>query len=50
MIEYELDIPSLIEDGIQISEWNSFYNVQELHSSSMINWLLMIEMLILLID
>ena len=50
IIEYELDIPSLIEDGIQISEWNSFYNVQELHSSSMINWLLMIEMLILLID
>ncbi|KAK8795787.1 hypothetical protein WA171_003756 [Blastocystis sp. BT1] len=28
------NIPSLIEDGIQISEWNSFYNVQELHSSN----------------
>ena len=48
MIEYDLDIPSLTDEGIQLN--SAFNGVQELNSSSMIDWLIMIEMLILLID
>ena len=55
IIEYDLDIPSLTQKRIHM-RWNSVqrlgkdYNVRELHSSSMIDWLIMIEMLILLIN
>ena len=49
MIESELDIPSLTDDGIQMNG-DSFIGVKELNSSSMIDELLLIEMLILLID
>ena len=49
MIEYELDIPSLTNEGIQLGK-EAFYEVIELNSSSMIDELIMIEMLILLID
>ena len=55
IIEYDLDIPSLTQKRIHM-RWNSVqrlgkdYNVRELHSSSTIDWLIMIEMLILLID
>ena len=45
MIEFELDIPSLTLDEIQMGSC-AFENVDELDSSSMIDWLLMIEMLI----
>ena len=48
MIKFELDIPLLTEDGIQMDY--VFSRVKELTSSSMINELIMIEMLILLID
>ena len=48
MIEYELDIPSLTEHGILLG--GAFWKVRELTSSSKIEWLIMIEMLILLID
>ena len=48
MIEFELDNPLLTQDGIQLS--SVFMNVIELNSSSMIDELIMIEMLILLID
>ena len=48
MIEYKLDIPSLTEDGIQMED--SFYDVKELNSSSMIDLSIIIKMLILLID
>ena len=48
MIEFELDIPSLTLDEIQIDSC-AFENVDELDSSSMIDWLIMIEMLIVLI-
>ena len=48
MIEFELDIPSLTLDEIQMDSC-AFENVDELDSSSMIDWLLMIEMLIVLI-
>ena len=48
MIEFELDIPLLTEDGIQMEY--SFSRVKELDSSSMIDELILIEMLILLID
>ena len=47
MIEYKLDIPSLTEDGIQMED--SFYDVKELNSSSMIDLSIIIKMLILLI-
>ena len=52
MIEFELDIPSLSEEGIEMKYYGDkpFEGVRELHSSSMIDWLLMNEMLILLID
>ena len=46
MIEFELDIPLLTEDGIQMEY--SFSRVKELDSSSMIDELILIEMLILL--
>ena len=49
MIEFELDIPLLTEDGIRICK-NTFYNVKKLSSSSTIDLLIMIEMLILLIN
>ena len=48
MIEFELDIPSLTLDEIQMGSC-AFENVDELNSSSMIDWLIMIEMLIVLI-
>ncbi len=47
MIVSELDIPSLTEDGIKMTD-DAFSKVKELNSSSMIDWLIMIEMLILL--
>ena len=52
MIEFELDIPSLSEEGIEMEYYGDkpFEGVRELHSSSMIDWLIMNEMLILLID
>ena len=53
MIEFELDIPSLTDEGIQLKrydQWIPYMNVRVLHSSSMIDYLLMIEMLILLIN
>ena len=52
MIEFELDIPSLSEEGIEMEYYKDklFEGVRELHSSSMIDWLIMNEMLILLID
>ena len=51
MIEFELDIPSLSEEGIEMEYRDKpFEEVRELHSSSMIDWLIMNEMLILLID
>ena len=51
MIEFELDIPSLSEEGIEMEYYKDklFEGVRELHSSSMIDWLIMIEMLIVLI-
>ena len=36
MIEFDLDFPSLTRDGIMIDKY-VFYNVEELHSSSMID-------------
>ncbi len=51
MIEFDLDIPSLSEEGIELKEGfnKPFDRVRELSSRSMIDWLLMIEMLIVLI-
>ena len=49
MTEFELDIPSLTQEGIQMNDY-VFSKVRELQSISMIDWLLMIEMLILLVD
>ena len=49
MIGFELDIPSLTRKGIQMNEY-AFGEVDELDSSSMIDWLIMTEMLILLIS
>jgi len=48
MIVFELDIPSLTLNEIQMGSC-AFENVDELDSSSMIDWLIMIEMLIVLI-
>ena len=48
IIEFDLDIPSLTSEGIQMSK--AFGEVRELVCSSMIDELLIIEMLILLID
>ena len=51
MIEFELDISSLSEEGIEMEYRDKpFEEVRELHSSSMIGLLLMNEMLIVLID
>ena len=51
MIVFELDISSLSEEGIEMEYRDKpFEGVRELHSSSMIDWLLMNEMLIVLID
>ena len=46
IFEYELDIPSLTDEGIQLNE--SFINVIELNSLSIFDKLIMIKMLILL--
>ena len=46
-IEFELDIPSLTEQGIQMT-CKAFNNVKVLTCSSKIDWLILIEMLILL--
>ena len=48
MMRCEIDIPKLNKEGIEMGI-ESFDNVKELNSSSMIEWLLMIEMLIVLI-
>ena len=48
MIEFELDIPSLSEEGIEM-RYEGFENVNVLTSASMIGLLIMIEMLIVLI-
>ena len=50
LIEFELDIPSLPEDGIQIKGNDVFCEVTELNSWGMLACLIMIEMLILSID
>ena len=48
MIEFELDIPSLSEEGIEMEYRDKpFEGVRELHSSSMIDWLIMIEIVLL---
>ena len=49
MIEFESDIPSLSEEGIEM-RYEGFENVNVLISASMIGWLLMNEMLIHLIE
>ena len=49
LLVFELDIPSLTQQAIQM-RYYSFEEVKELISSSMINCLILIEMLILLID
>ena len=49
MIEFELDIPSLTDEGIQIDD-DSFKRVRVISSSSMGDWLIMTKILILLID
>ena len=46
--EFELDIPSLTDEGIQISY--AFHGMKEFICSSMIDGLIMIEMLTLLVD
>ena len=38
MTEFELDIPSLTSEGIQLT-YNAFYEVEELFCSSMIEWI-----------
>ena len=48
LIDFDLDIPSLPSEGIQMGR--TFWDVIELHSSSMLVWLIMIEMLILFIN
>ena len=48
IIVFEVDIPALTQDGIMMND--SFRRVIELNSSSKIDELIMIEMLILLID
>ena len=51
MIELELDISSLSEEGIEMEYRDKpFEEVRELTSASMIGLLLMNEMLIVLID
>ena len=47
MTEFELDIPSLTEDGIQLMP-GAFIEVRELTCSSMIDGVLITEMLTLL--
>ena len=46
MVESDIDIPNLTKDHIEMQA--SFINVKELYSSSIIEWLLMIEMLMVL--
>ena len=48
MIVFDLDIQALTEEGIQIMDTESFSNVRILKSRSMIDGLMMIEMLMLL--
>ena len=45
---FELDIPSLTSNGIDLGDDDTFSEVNELHSSSMIDEYILIEMLILL--
>ena len=47
MIVFELDIPSLTDEGIQI-RYDAFIKVRELTCSSMIDGVLITEMLTLL--
>ena len=49
MIEFESDIPSLTDEGIQIDD-DSFKRVRVISSSSIGDWLMMTKILILLID
>ena len=49
MIEFELDIPSLTDEGIQIDD-DSFKIVKAISSSCLGDWLMMTKILILLID
>ena len=48
MIECELDVQALTEEGIQIRDTESFCNVRRMNSRSMIDWLIIIKMLMLL--
>ena len=45
---FELDIPSLTSNGIDLGDDDTFSEVNELNSSSMIDEYILIEMLILL--
>ena len=48
MIVFELDIPSLTSNGIDLGDDDAFSEVNELNSSSMIDDYILIEMLIVL--
>ena len=48
MIIFELDIPSITSGGLEMESYGVFENVKELISSSMVDELIIIEMLILL--
>ena len=53
MMVSELDILSLTDEGIQLKrygKWIPYMHVRVIHSSSMTDYLLMIEMLTLLIN
>lgn len=49
MIVFEVDICKLTQNGIEM-KYSPFIEVKELESSSMIDWLIMNEMLIVLIN
>lgn len=49
MIVFEIDICKLTQNGIEM-KYSPFIEVKELKSSSMIDWLVMNEMLIVLIN
>ena len=49
MIVFEIDICKLTQNGIEM-KYSPFIEVKELESSSMIDWLIMNEMLIVLIN
>ena len=40
MIEYELDVQALTEEGIQFRDTESFCNVRKMKSRSIIEWLI----------